>query len=51
MRVGTIVVSGRGADCYMGQITKIAGKVATVKYADFKVARQVPLSQLRPVGR
>lgn len=51
LRVGQIVTSGSGANCYMGTIIAIFGKLATVKYVDFKEPRRVPLSHLRAVGR
>lgn len=50
MKVGSIVTSGKGPNCFMGTIVKISGAWATVKYLDFKVAREVPLAGLKAVG-
>jgi hypothetical protein len=46
-----IVVTGTGADCYMGQVVKVKGAWVTIKYADFVTPRTVHAAQVRPVGR
>jgi hypothetical protein len=50
IKVGSIVTSGVGGNCYMGTVVAIFGRIATVKYVDFKEPRRVPLSHLRKVG-